>query len=214
MRTRLSILTLLLLTAASLHAQTDLALFVESVTLDDGGFFIGANVTGDLLPEWENAIGFGASVNHFWARNLSTELGVSIADADVELDTAFGIGPLSGGSMQIMPVTATLQWHFAPEATFDPYIGAGGAYVMLDDLEGFDDRNTQIEAIELEDKAAFLVNAGLRVNVSPSWGLHFDAKYIPLTVEAHTRRTFGLFQLPGEAELNPLLLSGGVRFRF
>ena len=200
-------------TAFSLSAAAqnlELALFANRTTVNGEGNFTGANVTFDLRPAYEAAYGFGGAVNVFWGRSLSTEVAVSIAEPDVELESSSGIGFLSGGSFQIMPITATVQWHFARGSTIDPYLGAGGAYVLFDDISGFDDRNTGVVAIGLEDQFTYVLNGGLRIGAG-RFGVIVDAKYMPVTTDATTLRTIGPEPFIRPVDLNTLVLSAGVR---
>ena len=211
MKFALPILLLLALPAAA--QNIDLALFANRTTVNGEGNFTGADVTFDLRPAYEAAYGFGASVNFFWGRSLSAEFGASVAEPDGELESSSQIGFLSGGSFRIVPVTAVVQWHFARGRTIDPYIGAGGAYVMFDDISGFNNRNTGITAIELEDQATYVLNGGVRIGAG-GFGVIVDAKYMPVTTDATTQRTIGPEPFIREVDLNTLVISAGVRLSF
>ena len=47
------------------------------------------------------------------------------------------------------PLTGVLQWHFAPAGFIDPYIGAGAAYVLFDNVNGYG--NLGVDKINFKD---------------------------------------------------------------
>jgi len=88
---------------------------------------------------------------------------------------------------------------------FSPYIGGGVAYVSGE--AGSIDED-ELESVDLENELEFLANAGINIGFTQGFALFVDGKYI-------------LYEARGEGdaeedalELNPLIISGGVKFRF
>ncbi len=48
---------------------------------------------------------------------------------DVNVSGTSGAVAKALGSVNLLPPTLTAQWNFMPDQTFDPYVGAGLAYV-------------------------------------------------------------------------------------
>ncbi|HUF17701.1 MAG TPA: OmpW family outer membrane protein [Thermoanaerobaculia bacterium] len=164
----------------------------------------------DLEINFDEEIGWAVTADIFWTPRLSTEVGIYSFSADGSLDIG-GIldDSINLGALDIVPITLTLRAHFGGER-FDFYVGAGGAYATFDDLESDELRLGGVEFIEIDDEFTWLANAGLSIRLTQSLRLGIDAKWIPLEVTAIDN--LGLDEV--ELELDPLLISGGVIFRF
>lgn len=165
--------------------------------------------TSDIGINFDEEIGWGLSVDYFWTPRLSTELGVYSLSADGSLDIGVLDESVNLGSLDVVPVTLTLRAHFGGEA-FDFYVGAGGAYALFEDLHSDELRLGGVDFIEIDDEFTWLANAGLSIRLTQSLRLGLDAKWIPL----ETTAIDNLGRDEVDLELDPLLLSGGVIFRF
>jgi outer membrane protein W len=160
---------------------------------------------------FDDANGFGISANFFWGRRISTELAVYSLRSDAVL-TGSGNLPyaLDLGSMNLTPITGTLQFHFAREAFLSPYVGVGVAHVIVGNLESDDLNLVGIGPIDVDDEFSYVANAGLSLRLTPNFSLGLDAKYIPLRPGS---RALGDVQ-DVELRIDPLIVSVGARFRF
>jgi outer membrane protein W len=165
----------------------------------------------DSLVEFDDASGFGISANFFWGRRISTELAVYSISTDGTLAGGPPI-PFTAdlGSLNLTPITATLQLHFAPHATFAPYVGAGIAHVIAGRLESTDLDLLGIGTVEVDDETTWHANAGINFRITPNFGIGVDAKYISLRAASRAAGEVADVEL----ELNPLIISLGARFRF
>lgn len=163
----------------------------------------------DIGINFDEEIGWALTADYFWTPRLSTELGVYSFSADGSLDIGVLDESVNLGPLDIVPVTLTLRAHFGGEA-FDFYIGAGGAYATFEDLESDDLLLGGVEFIEIDDELTWLANAGLSIRLTQSLRLGLDAKWIPL----ETTAIDNLGRDEVDLELDPLLISGGVIFRF
>jgi outer membrane protein len=174
-----------------------------------------ANDFDDLDVEFDSEQGFGVAVNVFWSNRISTEFAASVVEPDVAFrsDSPL-IGAFSGGSLEMIPITATLQFHLAPDSRIDPYIGVGAAYVLFDELDERGDLDdVDIESIDFDDDVGLVVNAGVSFDITPSLAIYLDGKYVPVSSAATARFASG----PGtesEIDINPLMLSAGLGFQF
>lgn len=119
--------------------------------------------------------------SYYITKNIAAELILALGTRhDVSVSGSGGILNKRGlGSVNLLPPTLTLQWHFMPDQTFDPYVGAGLSYVRamdnsltartaLGDLPIRVDRNAWGPAIQ----------AGFDYNLQDKWLINVDVKKI------------------------------------
>jgi outer membrane protein len=158
--------------------------------------------------EFDGSTGFGVAANIFWTNRISTELAISRSSAETQLRRR-AVGS-TGGDVELTPVSAVLQFHLAPNATFDPYIGGGVAYVLFGDV---DDVDNNISRIDFEDDYGFVINGGVGIRIGSRLGLTLDAKYVPLESAARAVFVTGP-DVESDIEISPVILSAGVTLRF
>lgn len=198
------------------------AAFAQNSMLDLTGRLVWADPQGknDFEDDESNfdldsSEGYGVAVNIHWGERISTEVGAYSVDSDATLDT-----PVTGvnlGSLEMIPITATLQYHLMGASRIDPYIGGGVAYVLFDELSSNDLRELDIEAIDFEDDFGYLANAGLSLGLTSNIAVNVDAKWISVSSATIARPVGGVDDVEGEEveiDVDPLLISAGITFRF
>lgn len=165
--------------------------------------------------EFDSEIGYGAAVNFFLGNRISLELGASIFEPETTLTSNNPTVPfLTRGTLEMIPITGVLQFHFAPASRFDPYIGAGAAYVLFDELNNTDDLDqVQFERLDFEDNVGLAVNAGVNIGFGANFALNLDAKYVPVESSAEAVFVIGP-NSTAEVAVNPLIVSAGLALRF
>jgi outer membrane protein len=114
-----------------------------------------------------------------------------------------------------LPPTLTVQWHFNPDQTFDPYVGAGiNATFMLDrklELSQGPLAGTDIKI----DRSSFgpALQAGFDVNLQDGWLLNADVKYLWIDTDVKLKTAAGWSKIDS-LDVNPWVLSIGVGKRF
>ena len=211
----LSIVSLLSAPAAfAQHRSVDVIGYATWVDLNGDSTVNGPQNIDAYRVNFESDTGFGAAVNVFFTDRISTEFAASVVEPDVNVNRSGGVPSTFVGSAQMIPITATLQFHLAPNGTFDPYIGGGAAYVLFDDVNnGRNLSGADIQKINLKDDVGFVVNGGVSMKLSGMFGLNADVKYVPVKSSAHAVFATG----PGEnsdIDVNPLMVSAGVRLSF
>lgn len=204
MKTRFGMILVLLLAASSTMAQIEMTGY--GTRLDVSGenrFMDGVNL------KWDNGSGFGAGINWFVTRRFSAELAVFRVRSEGVLRLG-GMEIADLGSLDLLPISLLAQFHLARDSRFDPYVGAGVAYVMSDDLMSDDLDALEAGAVELEDLATWAVNGGLAVRFTDNFGVVLDARYFDYKPASFSTGDDTQVDL----EIKPLLLSVGVRFRF
>lgn len=169
----------------------------------------------DFGVEFDSKVGFGLAVNVFLFKELSLELGASIVKPDLLLVFPPGQGPETTRGLQMIPATAALQFHFFPAGRFDPYIGAGAAYVFYDDFKELENlRDADVRSVELKEQVSWMANVGFNIAITRQFAFNADAKYIDVEPEftiVFDRADFTSRRL---VRFQPLIVAAGVAWRF
>lgn len=164
---------------------------------------------GGFETHFEEGSALGASVNWFAGSHLSVEgsvFGLS-SEADLHFE---GTPVIDLGSLNLTAFTAGGQFHVLGRSRFDPYVGAGIAYVIGDEFFTPETQAAGLGRIELENEVTYYVNVGLGFQFTPGFGVAVDARYIPYETTSRSTVTGGEEDL----ELAPRIYSAGLRLRF
>jgi len=138
-------------------------------------------------------------VSYFLTPNIAAELILTYPQKhDVTLDGA------KIGNFKHLPPTLTLQYHFTPEQTFSPYVGAGLNY-------------TRISKVRLLNGAGDLENdswggalqAGFDVKLDRNWSLNVDVKKVQIRSDVYVGGARA-----SKVKVDPVLFGIGVGYRF
>jgi outer membrane protein len=155
--------------------------------------------------------GYGLSANFFLGNRVSTELAIGQVKTAITLEARDREANLRPRNSTILPVTATIQYHFAPDAMIDPYIGAGAAYTMFGKVEETEEDDLSVNDIE-GGETGYLANAGLSVELTEQFGLLIDAKYI---ASGKARATLNdATGTQADVDFSPIIVSIGFAYRF
>lgn len=200
-----------LVVPASLFAQTpanELGVFVSTSQFDSTTFTDFETGEGFEI-DFDEDIGYGATYTHFFSPNVSLEFGAQRLGGDVEVsfDAPVNI-TVDAGEINLDVLSATAQYHF-PHGKLDPYIGGGVAYVTGDiDLIADPEDPESPANLELDAETTWLVNLGLGYAVTQNVSIGADVKYIAYDPKAEGDTD------EGRVDVNPVVISGGVKFRF
>lgn len=166
---------------------------------DSGGH---ASIAGE--PDADNAFVPEFDISYFFTKHIAAELILATSPHDLKLKRA--TGDLDLGSTMILPPTLTLQYHFTPDQTFSPYVGAGINYTLPYSEDDGADTNT----LQADGSFGYAVQAGADYWLDKNWGLNFDVKKIWVDVDA----SINSGTITGEVELNPWVVGTGISYRF
>jgi outer membrane protein W len=194
-------LPLLLLLSAPLFAQSSLTFFVtwqqnggsSPVPSDDGL---------DLTVSFDDSSGLGAAYARVFGSRFSGEVAVFSTTSDLRVSESAG-DSLVVGDIDLMPITAMLRIHLRRDGPFDAYAAAGAAYAITGDVDVDDP-----DRLTVDDVLTLAIGAGASWNFTPRLGLVLDARYLPLTLSPRAEGQ------DIDADMDPMLLSAGVRIRF
>jgi outer membrane protein W len=187
-----------------------LPLFAQSNEI--GLWYAGSRVSntndGDARLKFDTGSGSGFSAGHYWGNHIATVLAYTSTEADGTISVA-GTPVIDAGKLKLKLFTVTADWHFARKAMLDPYAGIGFVDVQVDDLTSNDLVAAGAAPVAVENDSGWSANAGVNVNFARHWGVGIDGKYF----RYHPRTTSAGVDT-GRLDLNPIVVSVGLRLRF
>ena len=124
------------------------------------------------------------------------------------------------GSTDHLPPTVSFQYHFAPDATFQPYVGVGVNYTLFSSesvTQQVRDALGLVD-IELEDSSGPAAQLGADWVIGDKWLINFDLRWIliesNLFVTIDDNGSTSVLEVPGQVEINPWVYSLNVGYRF
>lgn len=146
------------------------------------------SVDNNVIPELD--------ISYYITKNIAAELILALGtrhDVSVVGDRVGTVGNQDLGSVNLLPPTLTAQWHFNPDQTFDPYVGAGINYTnMLDRKLKFESGALAGNKIKIDsDSWGYVLQAGLDVNLKDGWLINADVKYVTIDTDVKTRSGAG-----------------------
>ncbi|KMN82305.1 membrane protein [Chromobacterium sp. LK11] len=195
-----------LVSASAFAAQGDiLARFrVINVNPDaswsNSGAVPGLNV--DAKDAWAPEVDFTYMITN----NIGAELILATTRHEITTN-AFG----SAGKVSVLPPTLTLQYHFMPDATFRPYVGAGINYTRFynDGLRAAA-ANTNLSVKKNSWGPALQLGADYAIN--KNWFVNLDVKKIWIKTDV-TADQLGGAKL-GELKIDPWVFGIGFGTKF
>ena len=129
---------------------------------------IGGVTESDLITVSKKTIP-EVDISYFFTPNWAAELVLTYPQKHtVKVDGT------SIGSFRHLPPTLTLQYHFLPNATFSPYLGAGINYTRISSVKLDSD-------IDLERNSwGLALQAGFVVKLNRNWSINVDVKKVQI----------------------------------
>lgn len=202
-------LLVLAVSPASAQRRLELIADVEGVHRDRQVRFEPNTVRFD--PEFQAGGGAGFGLNWILSDRLSLEMKAAALATRLRLRRTGGdfVATADLGYAELYPLMAVLQWHMLERGSIRPYIGAGVSHVILRNI---DKETIGITGIDFEDPTGLVVNGGLRFPFGDRWNALADARYTPIETQARAR--FIGTTAVSEIDVNPLIVSFGLAYRF
>ena len=174
----------------------------ESATMTAGGAAVpGADVSIDA--ELSGAVEIG--------RFVTPNIAVSFTGGfppKFEIESAGSLSSLGrAGSVLGGPMSITGHYHFNRAGSFQPYIGAGVAFMYV-----FDTEDAALTDLEVDNAAGPAVQVGANYFVGERWGVFADYKKAWFSTEA--RGNLGPAPVVADVQLDPAVWNAGVVWRF
>lgn len=227
--------TLLLLGAASVQAHDAGQLiirggpgFVEPKsdnlglgTLDLGGGITLTSASVDVDTGTSLAITGTYMITRNWAFDVLVAWPFE-HDIDIAATISDGVTTVSGkvplGETKQLPPTFSLQYHFAPDGDFQPYVGAGLNWTTFFSEEVSQDAiDGGVTDLSLDDSFGVAAQVGGDWFIGDHWLVNFDVRWINIESDATLTIDDGTGPVTGEVgtvEIDPWVYSLNIGFRF
>lgn len=176
--------------------------------------------SGDVKPlpntgvEVDDGTSLAFTLSYMFRDNLGvTLLGALPFEHDIE-----GEKDLDGvdiATIEHLPPTLVLEYHFQPAADVRPYVGAGINYTTFMD----EDADSELEDlvgdtdIELDDSTGLAVMGGIDVDLNENWFFNASVWYIDIETDAKLE-TANAGRLDVDVDIDPWVVMLGVGTRF
>lgn len=168
-------------------------------------------VESNTIPELD--------ISYYFTKHIAAELILALGSKhDVNVHKNGDVGQLlpgkySLGEVNALPPTLTLQWHFNPDQTIDPYVGAGVNYTRFMD-NGLKLLDTFPIRVESNSFGAAL-QAGVDINLKDGWLINADVKklWIDTDVKMDMRDGAGYRKID-KLDIDPWVVSVGFGKKF
>ena len=149
---------------------------------------------------------------------LSETWGLELIAATTKHDLTTSGGDLGGasaGSVKVLPPTLTLQYHFPTNGGWHPYLGAGINFTLFYDYELSSDlEGLGVSGIEFDNSFGFAGDLGVDIDLSDTWLLNLDVKYILIDTAAELELAGGGFLDTVDVDIDPWVFGVGIGIRF
>ena len=160
---------------------------------------------GDKLEVDSNTIP-EIDFSYYFTKNIAAELILAVGSRhDVNIGGSGANAGAKLGSINLLPPTLTAQWHFNPDQTIDPYVGAGMSYIRAMD------RNLNLDTTGITvERNMFgpVLQAGADYNLPNKWLVNFDVKKIWFSTDVSTTTKID------NLDIDPWVVSFGVGKKF
>ena len=163
-------------------------------------------VESNTIPELD--------LSYFITKNISAELILALGTRhDVKVTPGQAGIAKNLGSVNLLPPTLTAQWHFNPDQTFDPYVGAGISYVHAMD-NGLQAENGLPIRVS-RNSFGPAIQAGFDYNLENKWLINLDVKKIWFDTKVETSLNNGVtWTKIDQLKVDPWVVSLGFGRKF
>lgn len=158
----------------------------------------GTPLAGDIKVI--NALVPEVDLTYFFTDHIGAELIAGTARHEMDFNGT------NLGEAWILPPTLTVQYHFARDQAFSPYVGAGINYSLFYG----ESAGTGFNDLDVDNGAGPAVQAGFDYWLNDHWGLNLDVKKIWMNVDASLNNG----AIKADVDLDPWLIGAGVSYRF
>lgn len=156
-----------------------------------GTYFFTQNWALDILAAWP----FKHDVNAVVTVDVAGEEPVTASGTIAEVEH--------------LPPTFSLQYHFLPDANFQPYAGLGVNYTTFTSEKLTELGSELADTLSLDDSFGFAAQLGADWKFNEKWLINFDLRWIDINSDL----TVDGLDL-GEVEIDPLVYSINIGYAF
>ena len=166
-----------------------------------------------LVFNVDDGTSLGLTLSYMFTDNWAVEL---LAAVPFKHDIKVGIQGVPG-SVKIaetkhLPPTLSIQYHFMPDGTFNPYVGVGFNWTLFSS-EKFTAAEFEGASLTLEDSTGFAAQVGIDWYFTDKWFANLDVRYIDLSTKAKVTLD-GTTEPLGDVAIDPMVYSLMIGYRF
>lgn len=155
--------------------------------------------------------------SYYITKNIAAELILATGtrhDVSITKSAGVGIGNQNLGSVNLLPPTLTVQWHFMPDQTFDPYVGAGINVTKFMDNSLATTKGLPGLPIRIDHwSVGPAIQAGFDVNLKDGWLVNADVKKVWIDTDVEINAGTGYKKIDS-LDINPWVFSLGIGKKF
>ncbi|MCX2860762.1 outer membrane beta-barrel protein [Paucibacter sp. PLA-PC-4] len=170
------------------------AVHLDSANKDSTG--LGLAINNKTIPE--------VDISYFFTPNIAAELVLTYPQKH---DLKAGGAKI--GSLKHLPPTLSLQYHFAPTATFRPYVGAGLNYTRFSSVNFAPAVVAALAPSIKKNSYGLSLQVGADIEVAKNLFLNVDIKKVQIDTTVYSKG-----QSAGKFKVDPLLVGVGLGWRF
>lgn len=161
-----------------------------------GGLPLAGNTKVQAVNTWIPEV----DLTYFFTKNIAAEL-VLTWPQNIDIN----VGGSKAGTIQALPPSLLLQYHFTDLGAFKPYVGVGLNYTIF-----YQTNNILGGAASIKNNSVgFAGQVGFDYALTKNWQLNVDLKWIQMATDVSV-----LGNKVGTVNLNPLTVGVGVGYRF
>lgn len=169
-----------------------------------GGSMVDPKSDNSPIVEVDDGTTLTFNGTYFFTDNIAVEL---LAAAPFKHD----IDLVGGGTVaetKHLPPTLSAQYHFIPNGSVRPYIGAGVNYTIFfeEDFDGAD--------LELDNSFGLAAQIGVDFDIGENLFLNAEVRYIDIDTDAELTLPGGAKVDVGTVEIDPIVYGINLGFRF
>jgi outer membrane protein len=147
-------------------------------------------------------------------KNIGVELILATSPHDLDVTGALS-GLNTGAEVWLLPPTLLLQYHFMPEQSIRPYVGAGVNLTVTYGEQASQSLTNALGGptdVNADNSLGWALQAGVDVDLDDRWFFNVDFKYVAISVDADI--TTGGTTRTTELDINPVIVGVGIGYRF
>ncbi len=156
--------------------------------------------------------------SYYITKNIAAELILATGtrhDVKVKGDAGAAVGNQGLGSVNLLPPTLTIQWHFNPDQMIDPYVGAGVNYTRFMDKSLTFSSGAAVAGLPIKvDTNSFgmALQAGVDINLKDGWLINADVKKV--WIDTDVKANIGGWKKIDSLDIDPWVFGLGVGKKF
>jgi len=169
-----------------------------------GGSYVDPKSNNHEVVSVDSASSITFNFSYMLTQNWAVEL---LAAYPFSHDIRLNDGGAKVADTKHLPPTVTLQYHFMPTSTFQPYVGLGLNYTRFFDTDTVGPLNGL--KLNLGDSWGLAGELGADIMLNDRWFLNFSARYVDISTKAKLAG-----DSLGSVDISPWVYSANAGLRF